>query len=64
MAGTRLSTARSKSSFNITPRALARPAFMAIEKLSAAKENIGECAYSGTPKQRQECGFGMVLFAA
>src|SRR5208283_2809195 len=37
MRGTRLSTARSKSSFNITPRALARPAFMAIGKLRLHK---------------------------
>jgi len=37
MTGTRLRTARSKSSFNITPRALARPAFIAIGKFRQHK---------------------------
>ena len=47
--GTRLSTARSKSSFIITPRAFARPAFMPMGKFRAATAAI----FNQPAKRRQ-----------
>jgi len=61
IAGTRLSTARSKSSFIMTPTAFARPGFMPTGKLSphTAPVSISQANEgSGLPNWKSEFACG------